>query len=69
MKNWSFFLEGMRDACTDLLDIETGGTQRQRVNNMMLGSDHWPLDDAHTKGYRYALSAIDLYLDQVEPDV
>jgi len=68
MKGWSFFLEGIKDACQDLLTDEIGGTQRERIAGNLRVAEDWPDDDPHTKGYRYALGAIDLYLDSADGD-
>lgn len=70
MKGWSYFIEGMRDACTDLLDNELGGTQRERIEGARREAQlaGWPTNEPHTKGYLYALGALDLYLDSADGD-
>jgi hypothetical protein len=68
MLGWSFFIEGMRDACTDLLDNELGGTQRERIEGAIREAvlSEWPRDEPHTKGYLFLLAALDLYVVQAD---
>jgi hypothetical protein len=68
MRGWSFFLEGIRDAATDLLTDEIGGTQRERIAGAIKESENWPRAEPHTKGYIFTLMMIDALLQMPGED-
>jgi len=67
MLPWIEFAHGMRDALTDVLDDEIGGTPEKVLQGAL---DNLPFPAGNqADGYRYALAVLRLFIEGELPSV